>query len=106
LPEGTIVTADGDGNIVLHFDDNDEVIISKSLLNNGSFEYGVQNVAFADGTVWHYEDLLEKVSRASPDVLAIYGDKSANVLDGGGVSGEVVGNGGGTPFCFSPATER
>jgi Ca2+-binding RTX toxin-like protein len=69
------------------------------LLVTGQFDlnylfYRVEEVRFADGTVWGYADLIARATAgtAGPDVL--FGDNAGNIVDGGADNDTVDGNGG------------
>ena len=97
----TFVTADSNDDVILDFNGSDSVTLANALLSGNGTTYGVQAIQFADGTVWHYSDLLSQLETASSAIPTLYGDSSANVLDGKGVTSNLVGNGGGDTFLFN-----
>lgn len=100
-PSSVSVSAYLDGSVALDFGNDDKVILSNALLSGNGITYGVQNIAFQDGTVWHYADVLGKLQTTTDSHGAIFGDSGANVLDGHGLVAGAVGNGGGDTFIFN-----
>lgn len=99
--QDTTISADDGGNLTLDFGAGDSVVLSAELLSANGTTYGVQSVSFSDGTVWTYADLLARLGTPSVDRPILWGDASANVMDGGGLSQTLVGNGGGDTFTFN-----
>jgi len=99
-PWSATVTADSDGSITIDFGDGDQVSIANALLSDADATYGVQQISFADGTTWSYADLLASADTASSSNRALYGDRSANYLWGGGIASSLTGGGGGDTFVF------
>jgi VCBS repeat-containing protein len=97
----TTVTADGNGDIILNFDDSDSVTLASALLSGSGTIYGVQTIAFADGTVWHYADILSQLETVAANTSMLFGDSTDNLLDGQGQVHNLVGNGGGDTFVFN-----
>ena len=99
-PWSAAVTADSDGAITIDFGGGDSVTIVNALLSDTDATYGVQQISFADGTTWSYADLLALADTASSSNRALYGDRSANYLWGGGIARSLTGGGGGDTFEF------
>jgi hypothetical protein len=94
------VKADASGNIILDFGGGDVITLQNGLKSAVGQTFGVQVIAFADGTTWHYSDLLGALGTPSLANSVLYGDASGNTLDGGGMAHTLVGNGGGDTFVF------
>lgn len=97
---GTVVTADANGNLFLDFGNGDSVTLAGALNSSSGTTYGVQTIDFADGTVWHYADLLSAAETPSASNTTLYGDTGANVLDGQGIATTLAGAGGGDTFVY------
>jgi Ca2+-binding RTX toxin-like protein len=97
---GTAVTADENGNLILSFGNGDSVTLTSALNSSGATTYGIQTIDFADGSVWHYADLLLAAATPSASNTMLYGDSGANVLDGRGIATTLVGAGGGDTFVY------
>jgi Ca2+-binding RTX toxin-like protein len=96
----THVFADDAGNIVLSLGGDDYVVLAQALLSTSATRFGVQQVNFADGTVWHYSDLLAQLANTGVQSSTLYGDTAANTLDGAGIAGTLAGFGGGDTFVY------
>jgi Ca2+-binding RTX toxin-like protein len=104
-PSDVTVSGIQGGSIVLALDDlsvedGDQVTLLNALRSNAATSYGVQEVRFHDGTVWHYADLLARVGQVSGPNAALFGDKSAQTFDTQGISPSVVGGGGGDTIIY------
>ena len=99
-PWSASVTADSDGSIAIDFGNGDRVTIANALLSDVDTTYGVQQLSFSDGTIWSYADLLAQADTPSSSNRALYGDRSANYLWGGGIATSLTGGGGGDTFEF------
>ncbi|MEO8722342.1 MAG: calcium-binding protein [Sphingobium sp.] len=94
------VTGDGNGNMVLSFGGGDQITLVSGLANNDGTTYGVQQVIFAGGPTLSYNDLLALAGTPSATHATLYGDTSANILDGEGIATTLIGGGGGDAFIF------
>lgn len=99
-PADIFVTADEDGNIMLRIGQADTIVLANALNSHDAATYGVQQLIFSDGTIWDYSDLLERVLAPSIDNRALFGDRNANVFDGGGIATTITGGGGGDSFRY------
>ncbi|ASL46262.1 Poly(beta-D-mannuronate) C5 epimerase 5 [Burkholderia sp. AD24] len=70
-----------------------------SLMSGNS--WGVQEVQFADGTIWNRQQLIQMATTGTADDDKIYGTMAAEVLDGRGGNDYVQGGGGGDVFMFN-----
>jgi Ca2+-binding RTX toxin-like protein len=100
-PADVSVFANAAGDIILDAGSGDEVTLAKALNSGDALTYGVQEVRFADGSTWSYDDLIAKADTPSTTNTALYGDAGPNVLDGIGIAGLLVGGGGGDTFVFN-----
>ena len=82
-----------DTDLILTFDGNtqDRLTISRQFLGS---EYGVQQIVFADGTVWDEAALLEMVLQGKPDNDYLVGSDGDNVLSGFGGHDTLIGDAG------------
>jgi Ca2+-binding RTX toxin-like protein len=94
-----VLRRSGDGIVFELAGGNDSVTVQ-------SWAYGrVEQVAFADGTVWDAAALADMVAAApvlgteGDDTLA--GDESANIIDGGAGNDTLRGGGGGDTYLFA-----
>jgi len=91
------------GDIVLTIGSASSEVILTGMDSNSSA--GVQQVTFADGTVWSASDLLNRLGNGEMlnDTSAadkLYGSDGADTIDGGGGDDYVEGHGGGDTFVF------
>jgi len=98
---GTSITTNASGDLVLDFGNGDSITVLSAFNSGYKTAYGVQDINFTDGTVWHYADLLAAVDTPSALNTTLYGDAKANTLDGEGIATTLVGNGGGDTFIFN-----
>nr|WP_244655686.1 calcium-binding protein [Sphingomonas sp. CFBP 13603] len=101
LPTDVAVSGTSDGSIVIALGQGDSITIQNALQSNEVENFGVQKVAFADGTNWTYQTLLSKVATAVAGTGTIFGDRSSNVLDTAGLAHKVVGGGGNDTIIFN-----
>lgn len=92
-PQDVTVSRTGNGSdFKLSFSDGSTVTLLGEDNGNGS---GVENIHFADGTVWHVNDLEAKVAATeagTPD--ALIGFASDDTLTGSSGNDRIAGNGG------------
>jgi hypothetical protein len=96
-----VVTGDSAGNILLSFGGGDTITLVGGLLSGGGVTYGVQELTFADGSILTYSDILGLAADPSGNQSTLYGDSTANVLDGNGAVHSLTGGGGGDTFIFN-----
>lgn len=94
------VTGSDSGDMILSFGGSDTITLAGALASGNGVTYGVQQVTFANGTTLSYADLLTLAETASASHTTLYGDSSANVLDGLGIAHTLIGGGGGDTFIF------
>lgn len=100
-PSQVTVSGDADGDLILSLSGDDQITLDNTLNSGDGTTYGVQQVTFADGTVWTYSDLVAKAGAASSGGTGIYGDAGANLLDTQGLTHYAQGNGGGDTFVYN-----
>ncbi len=100
--DATTVSGDVNGNLYLDFGNGDRLMIAGALANAAinTARYGIQKVAFADGTIWTSADLLTRLGTASETNTTLYGDSNAQSFDPGGIANGVVGGGGGDTIFY------
>lgn len=96
-PDDVSIGATVDGDIQLTLADGSVITITGALLDHSN---GVQTIGFADGTTWSYSDLLSRLLTPNSAIDGIFGDATANTLDGGGTVGYARGGGGGDAFIY------
>ncbi len=94
------VTGDSSGNMILSFGGGDTITLLGGLASGNGTTYGVQQLVFANGTTLSYADLLTLAETPSALQTTLYGDSSANLLDGQGIAHTLIGGGGGDTFIF------
>ena len=116
-PSQVAVSGDAAGDLILTLADGGTVKLDNMLVPLGSggqvaeghdynaltasTHYGVQEVRFADGTVWTAQQLIQQeLSATANNGDTLYGTAGADVLDGQGLKHVVQGNGGGDTFAF------
>ncbi len=55
-----------------------------SMVGDASFDYGVNQIVFADGSLWNKVDIAEQVSKIDNASTTIIGSADVDVLEGGG----------------------
>ncbi|UJW73550.1 calcium-binding protein [Rhizobium sp. SL42] len=55
-----------------------------ATISDASFDYGVNQIIFADGTLWNKVDIAEQVSKIDDASTTIVGTADVDVLQGGG----------------------
>lgn len=100
LPEMVSVSANAAGDLILSLGSGDQVTLKSALNSDAETTYGVQAVAFDDGTIWTYDDLLAKADTSAGGSTTLYGDRNANEFDSAGLAHEIVGHGGGDSFLY------
>jgi len=100
-PGDVTVTGTESGDILLLLPDGDQVSLMGALKSDAATSYGVQQVSFANGTIWDYEDLLSRAGQVTDGSTGLYGDAGAQTFDTQGVSHLVVGGGGGDTIAYN-----
>ena len=95
------VSANATGDLILAMASGDAITLKNALASGPDLAFGVQEVAFADGTIWSYTDLVELAATASPLNNQLYGDVYANYFDSAGLAHRIVGGGGGDEFFYA-----
>lgn len=98
-PSAITFAGDRFGDIFLADGVTGDRIMLENELSGGAF--GVQSVAFADGTTWTQQDLITKEMTGTSGADNIYGTLGADTLDGHGGSDYIQGKGGGDTFVFN-----
>jgi Ca2+-binding RTX toxin-like protein len=70
----------------------DQITLQNTNLGNAA--YKIERVAFADGTVWAWNDLLGRATAGTSSNDTIYGDELANTLSGGAGNDSLNGKAG------------
>ncbi len=116
-PSQVAVSGDAAGSIILTLADGGTIKLDNMLVPPGSgwqvaeghgynalaasTRYGVQEVRFADGTIWDAQQLVQQeLSATANGGDTLYGTTGADILDGQGLKHVVQGNGGGDTFAF------
>ncbi len=103
MPSDVHVTRDGVDLLLSVGQAGDQVRI-KNIYNppmQSNETYGVQDVNFADGTVWSRADLLRLATTGTSSGDRLYGTPGAEVFDGKGGNDYENGDGGGDTFIFN-----
>ncbi|MCT7294601.1 hemolysin [Ralstonia sp. CHL-2022] len=88
--DGAIVLTDGVGG--------DAITLDYGLTSNF---FGVQSIAFADGTVWNHDQIVRAATTGTSGADVLYGSLNADVFDGHGGNDLEVGSGGNDTFIFN-----
>jgi Ca2+-binding RTX toxin-like protein len=98
------VSSDSSGDIILTDGvSGDQVTIDRMLTWNlfGYFAYGIEQVQFADGTAWHWQQIIDAAATGTAGNDSLYGSPNAETFDGKGGSDYEQGNGGADTFVFN-----
>ncbi len=96
------VTADSSGTITLDFGNGDQVQLADQLSSGGGTSFGVQQIQFADGTVWTEDDLVDRLDTVNANSTTLYGNNTGHSFDPGGIDDTIVSHGGGDTFSYKP----
>jgi Ca2+-binding RTX toxin-like protein len=101
-PSSVIATVDGSEDVILTIGTNGDQIKLTGMAN-GLGNCGVQQVQFADGTVWTASQIIATVSNfeGTSGDDTFYGTGGADYFDGHGGNDYEVGNGGDDTFVFN-----
>ncbi|MES9851113.1 MAG: calcium-binding protein [Candidatus Thiodiazotropha sp. L084R] len=73
---------------------NDRIKVTNYFLQNGTSKYVVDEIRFADSTVWRYNDVVARLStQTQPDGLDLYGTEAADQLTGDEGNDRIYGYG-------------
>ncbi|SIO72643.1 Haemolysin-type calcium binding protein related domain-containing protein [Burkholderia sp. GAS332] len=108
ISESSVTVASVGNNVVVTDGVSGDQITLDAMLTNSSD--GVQEVQFADGTVWTAQQLLQKIPPVAAGTViygtsgndTLTGTPSAEVFDGKGGNDLEIGQGGGDTFIFNP----
>lgn len=90
---------DGTGIVLTDGIDGDQITLDNMLTSGAN---GVQQIQFADGTVWSRSEILQNaLANCTPGDDRLFGSDGADVLDGKGGFDYVQGGGGGDTFIFN-----
>ena len=95
------VAGDASGNLTLILSSTDVIVLTGALNSAGTTTYGVQHIAFDDGTIWSYADLLARALAPTTDKEALFGDRNGNIIDSQGMASTLTGGGGGDTFVYN-----
>ncbi len=90
------VSADGQ-DIVLSLGGADTITFKGAMANGGA---DVGSLAFADGTLWTFTDLLAAADKGTAGNDSLVGNNLSNSFDGKGGSDAIDGKGGNDSFAF------
>ncbi|HEX8028310.1 MAG TPA: calcium-binding protein, partial [Vicinamibacterales bacterium] len=80
-PGQVTVTQPGGGDLLLDFGGGDSILISRSPITNATF--AVEQVVFADGTIWTAADLFARSITPTTGADRFYGTPGADTISGG-----------------------
>ncbi|MBO9497254.1 hypothetical protein J7438_24675, partial [Thalassotalea sp. G20_0] len=92
-PDSVAVSRVGD-DLLLSYGGNDQVTVSRFFQDEGHSRYALDTVAFADGTVWNKELLLDKALLGDLGDNLLRGYTTDDVLSGDAGNDTLVGNAG------------
>jgi Ca2+-binding RTX toxin-like protein len=98
-PSSLTVMADSGGNLYLHDGISGDMVTLDDLLTNN--HYGVQQMQFADGTVWTRSQLVDAETTGTSAADKLYGSTGADMFDGKGGNDEAIGGGGNDTFVYN-----
>ncbi|SDG42860.1 calcium-binding protein [Paraburkholderia phenazinium] len=100
-PSSVTATTDGQNNVILTLGTNGDQIKLDGMAD-GRGDKGVQEVQFADGTVWTAAQIIATVTNfeGASGNDTFYGTSGADYFDGKGGNDYEVGNGGNDTFVF------
>jgi hypothetical protein len=104
-PTQIAVTADSAGNLYLTDGTTGDQIQLDSMLNtnwDGSLEYGVAQVQFADGTTWTGQQINALATMGTSGNDTITGTFADEVFDGRGGDDTIVSAGGDNTYIYRP----
>ncbi len=102
LPANVVATADAGGDLILTLSSSgtatgDVVTLNGELLNNS---YGVQEVAFSNGTTWTHAQLLQYGATPTSGADNLY-LSAPQAIDGLGGGDTITGSGGADDFIYN-----
>ena len=98
-PDNVQVSGDAGGNVVISDGTGGDAVTLDNMLV--SPRYGVQEVTFADGTVWTAAQVEALATTGTAGNDKLYGTPGADIFDGKGGTDYEQGNGGGDTFVFN-----
>ncbi|OOR89859.1 calcium-binding protein [Moraxella bovis] len=93
-------------NLVISYSEQDQVTVQNFFDANGATNYRIDQIKFADGTIWHVDDIKDKVLQATQgdDVIQGYaGDDTLTGLDG---NDRLIGNAGNDTLIGGAGNDR
>ncbi|UZA13488.1 calcium-binding protein [Moraxella bovis] len=93
-------------NLVISYSEQDQVTVQNFFDSNGVTNYRIDQIKFADGTIWHVDDIKDKVLQATQgdDVIQGYaGDDTLTGLDG---NDRLIGNAGNDTLIGGAGNDR
>lgn len=79
---------------IIFNDTSDRITVSSYFTESGASRYHLNEIVFADGTIWDYIKVQEIISLGTAMSDALYGDSSANTLQGFGGNDNIDGGAG------------
>lgn len=104
-PDQISVSFDNNQNIILTIGSNgDQIRLDGMGWEWGNGWYGVQQIQFADGTIWTAAQVIAMASniQGTTGNDTLYGSGWADIFDGKGGNDVEIGNGGADTFIFDP----
>jgi len=99
-PSDVTVSGDALGDLILSLDANDRITLQNAT--QAALGLGVQQVTFADGTIWTYAQMTSMATTGSPTNTNLYGTGGSEVFDSQGYANFEYGGGGGDTFVYDP----
>ena len=93
-----LVSGDSSGNVTLQIGGGDKIQLDNQLFSPAD---GVQQVQFADGTVWTRQQLDDLATTGSAGNTTLYGAADGDTFDGKGTAHVAHGRGGGDTFIYN-----
>ncbi|MFM0158551.1 MULTISPECIES: beta strand repeat-containing protein [Paraburkholderia] len=108
ISESSVTVASVGNNVVVTDSVSGDQITLDAMMTDSTD--GVQDIQFADGTVWTRQQLLQQIPPVAPGSViygtsgndTLTGTPSAEVFDGKGGNDLEIGEGGGDTFIFNP----
>jgi Ca2+-binding RTX toxin-like protein len=91
-PEDIVLKRNNNDLMLQIKDSNDRIEIRDYFMDDGDGGYAVEEIQFADGTVWTIDDIKSMVIQATDGNDKLYAYREGGVLDGGKGHDTLIGN--------------
>ncbi|UZA59054.1 hypothetical protein LP116_09975 [Moraxella bovis] len=93
-------------NLVISYSEQDQVTVQNFFDSNGVTNYRIDQIKFADGTIWHVDDIKDKVLQATQGDDVIQGYAGDDILTGLDGNDRLIGNAGNDTLIGGAGNDR